>query len=76
MAQPTHPTHKPYDRLNWRELADYLGWAHGSMRRLVASEAWRWNELPSPAFHRKGSPRTHWLFADVAIWRADHRDQP
>lgn len=65
-----HPTHEPYDRLTWRELADYLGWAPGTVRRLVAAEAWHFGELPLPAFHRKGSPRTHWIFADVAEWRS------
>lgn len=65
---PSRPN--PHDRLSWRDLADYLGWTHGTVQKLVATEAWRWNELPWPAFHKKGSTRTHWLFADVACWRA------
>lgn len=65
-----HPTHQPYDRLDWRELAAYFGWSEAVMRRLVADEAWLTGDLPPPAWYQKGSTRTHWLFADVAGWRS------
>jgi hypothetical protein len=60
------PDWRLHDRLNRRQLAEYLSWAPGTVQKLVAAEAWRWDERPTPAFHQRGSRRTHWLFADVA----------
>jgi hypothetical protein len=65
----THPRFEDYDRLTWLDLAEYLGWRPSTVRKLIGTEAWRWDELPWPAFYLRSSSRTHWLFADVRDWR-------